>query len=194
MSKTRLRGNNHLGRTHTSRKLGSQSGFRLLASLTNALFWFGMFSAVVFASFYFLTTFSGSPVFRTYVVQSGSMEPSIMTGDIILITPQADYRENDVITFQGSQDRVITHRILDIIGSGDEKSFLTKGDANREADTEIVPLENVLGKVTLMVPKLGYFVTFGKSLYGILLLIVVPAAIVTADELGNIFLALRRKK
>ena len=117
-----------------------------------------------------------------------------MTGDIIVIMPQSEYKQNDVITYRGAQDRVITHRIKEVIGNSSDTNFITKGDANQETDVEVVPLDHVLGKVTMNLPKLGYLVTFGKSLYGIILLIVIPAAIVVVDEIGNILIAYSKKR
>jgi signal peptidase I len=166
----------------------------LFVSLITAVFWFVLCAFVAMVGFYFLLEYSGNPVFKTFVVQSGSMEPSIMTGDIIVIMPQSLYKESDVVTFKGGEERVITHRITEFLDSGDSSSFITKGDANRETDTEIVLLERIIGKVVLVIPKLGYFVTFGKSFYGIISLIVIPTAIIIADELGNMIITVRKKK
>jgi signal peptidase len=176
----------------TTRK--TKSGGGVLSSLFSALFWFAILSITTLVAFQFLLQFSDNPPFLSFVVQSGSMEPSIMTGDIIVIAPQSEYRQNEAITFRGAQDRVITHRIKEVIGSKTDPSFITKGDANQETDVEVVPLDRVLGKVTMNLPKLGYFVTFGKSLYGIILLIVIPAAIVVVDELGNLIIAYSKKR
>lgn len=53
--------------------------------------------------------------YRPYLVQSGSMEPSIMTGDIVVIQSRNTYVINDVITF-----KKIVVRLLHIV------SFLLK--------------------------------------------------------------------
>lgn len=171
-----------------------KSSGSLIVSLINAAFWLCMSVLIAVVAGYFLIEYSGNPVFRTYVVQSGSMEPSIMTGDIIAIMPQPQYVKSDVITFHGAEDRIITHRITETKQTAETTTFITKGDANRETDTEIVPLERIIGKVVLVIPKLGYFVTFGKSFYGIILLVVVPTAIIVADELGNIILSRQKKR
>ncbi|MDA1079718.1 MAG: signal peptidase I [bacterium] len=135
-----------------------------------------------------------TPPLASYVVQSGSMEPSIMTGDIILIRPESQYEENDVVTFRDQKKRVVTHRISEIQKQGDKTLFLTKGDANRSVDIEFVPLENVVGKVQFVVPKLGFLVSFAKSTLGIILLVVVPATIVISDELNGLRSSLSKKR
>lgn len=120
--------------------------------------------------------------YRSYLIQSGSMEPSIMTGDIILISANETYGKNDVITFLDSQERTVTHRIMDISANKGQNHYVTKGDANRSEDEDFVPHDRIIGKVRLVIPKLGYMVGFAKSANGILLLIVVPAVILLLSE------------
>ncbi|OGJ15829.1 MAG: signal peptidase I [Candidatus Pacebacteria bacterium RIFCSPHIGHO2_01_FULL_46_16] len=134
------------------------------------------------------------PPLASYVVQSGSMEPSIMTGDIILIRPESEYALNDVITFRDQKKRVVTHRISDIQAQNGKTIFLTKGDANRSVDIEFVPLENVVGKVQLTVPKIGFLVSFAKTMPGIILFVIIPATIVIYDELGGLRSTIRQKR
>jgi len=134
------------------------------------------------------------PPLTSYVVQSGSMEPSIMTGDIILIRPENKYEINDVITFQDQKNRVVTHRISEVQIKGGETVFLTKGDANRSVDIEFVPREHVVGKVQFVIPRLGFLVSFAKSFLGIILLVVIPGTIVIYDELVGLFSSARKKR
>lgn len=194
MSRSRLRSTTHSKQVKGVRSHSSDHSGNIISALLSAVSWVILGLVVAFFAFIFLVEYSGNQSFRTFVVQSGSMEPSIMTGDIIIIVPQLAYTISDVITFKGSEDRVITHRIIKEESTAEEILFVTKGDANRETDTEVVPLERIVGKVILVVPKLGYFVTFGKSLYGIIALIVIPAAIIVADELGNLLLTKQSKK
>lgn len=124
--------------------------------------------------------------YKSYLIQSGSMEPTIMTGDLIVAHKNSNYAERDVVTFIGEDHRVVTHRILKISGSGEYKSFLTKGDANRSEDEGTITQDDVLGKVVLVIPKLGYFVVFAQSLPGLILLIGVPAFLIIFGEVLEI--------
>lgn len=108
---------------------------------------------------------------HSYLVQSGSMEPTIMTGDVIFVSAQESYMKNDVITFKENDGRIVTHRIMDV-QSG---AFTTKGDANRTEDNGSVSPKNVIGKVFFTVPKLGYLVSFSRTLPGFVILIAVPS-------------------
>lgn len=121
--------------------------------------------------------------FRSYLVQSGSMEPTIMTGDIIVIQPQERYGIRDVVTFHDSENRVVTHRIAKIETKEGQEEITTKGDANRSDDFDTIKPQQIIGKVSLTIPKLGFLVAFGKSLPGLIVMIIIPAALFIVDEI-----------
>src|SRR3989344_261229 len=66
--------------------------------------------------------------FKVKIVKSGSMEPAITTGGIVVIRPSTVYKVGDVITFGPDTKTQIptTHRIVSEIGSGSSKLFTTK--------------------------------------------------------------------
>ncbi len=121
--------------------------------------------------------------YKSYLVQSGSMEPTIMTGDIIVIRPQPSYGKNDAVTFIDEGGRTVTHRILNVEQKNGKEAFTTRGDANRSDDEGTISAEQIVGKVSFVVPKLGYMVEFSKSLPGLIILILIPAGLFVADEL-----------
>ena len=83
-------------------------------------------------------------------VLSGSMEPAVSAGDLIVIHRQTDYKEGDIITF--SEDSFYTtHRII----ASDAGGYRTKGDANNIQDAAPVRSEQVAGKVKWIIPKAG---------------------------------------
>ena len=70
-------------------------------------------------------------------VLSGSMEPGIQTGSIISVKQAVDktnFKVGDVITFQEEEGILITHRITEVVGSGDSVLYRTKGDNNNAED------------------------------------------------------------
>lgn len=95
--------------------------------------------------------------FRNYTVLSGSMEPTIQPGDVVFIKHKnkSTIELNDIVTFR-EDNKIITHRVIDDC----EKGFITKGDNNNVADSTILEPENILGKVVLTVPKIGYILSF----------------------------------
>lgn len=95
---------------------------------------------------------------QAYRVLSGSMEPAYPTGSILYVKKlgQEALRAGDVITFRLTEGVTATHRIIEVLGSGDEVRYRTKGDANDVADGGAVPRENVLGRPVFMIPYIGY--------------------------------------
>src|SRR3989344_9540064 len=74
---------------------------------------------------------------KAYIVQSGSMEPAIKTGSIVISYPSNSYSEGDVVTFSKSvgAKNLITHRIeARFFPDGVDKAptYLTSGDANED--------------------------------------------------------------
>lgn len=120
--------------------------------------------------------------YKSLVVQSGSMENTIMTGDIILIKALSQYNKNDVVTFKEVSERIVTHRIIKVQDDSDTAVFITKGDANRSIDNDTVKSEQVLGKVMFVVPKIGFLVAFAKSPFGLVVLILIPATLLIVDR------------
>ncbi len=118
-------------------------------------------------------------------VQTGSMEPVLSPGDLIIVRkqPVANYRPGDVITFINPADRsqTITHRIVERADGPYRSVFTTKGDANATADRAIS--ENlILGRQVASVPLLGRVVDFTRTLPGLLLVIWLPALWIIAGE------------
>ena len=60
--------------------------------------------------------------FKPFIVLSGSMEPTIMTGDIAIIKScnKDELKEGDIIAFRNGTS-VITHRIIEISEKNGEK-------------------------------------------------------------------------
>lgn len=101
-------------------------------------------------------------------VLTGSMEPAIPVGSIVITKEQSSYEIEDIISFQ-EEGAIITHRIISI----DRERYITKGDANNVADTEEVQQKQILGKVILMIPLLGYLVMWLMSPFGIISLFII---------------------
>lgn len=122
------------------------------------------------------------------IVQSGSMEPAIQTGSIVVIMPKETYAVGDVITFGEESETSIptTHRIVADIISGGQIRFETKGDANEEKDSGSVAVSEVIGKVLFSIPYIGYLLDIAKKPWGFVFLIGIPAGIVVIDEIATI--------
>lgn len=96
---------------------------------------------------------------RGYVILSGSMEPMIPTGSVVVVnTADRDVLPGDVATFSRHGD-LVTHRILSKIEDG----YQTKGDANTDPDTGIISAEDIRGKVLFHIPMIGYGMVWFKN-------------------------------
>ena len=106
------------------------------------------------------------------VVLSGSMEPALSTGDLLIISETNDYAVGDVIVFQEGRIAV-THRIINMT----QDHIITQGDANNTPDTPITR-EQIKGEVILAIPLVGYLVNAIKSPVGTLLIILLAVWLV----------------
>jgi signal peptidase len=92
------------------------------------------------------------------VIQGGSMAPAIPLGalvDVVHVGP-ADLAAGDVVTFEGANGVLVTHRINRIVQLPDGLYIETKGDANEHADAALVPASAVTGRVDFSLPLLGF--------------------------------------
>lgn len=104
------------------------------------------------------------PVFPS-VIATGSMEPVIRPGDVILVKKVADIGQlkvGDVIQFK-RDNILISHRIIQEQADKGSKTFRTKGDNNSAPDSDLVKLEQVKGRVIQVVPKVGWPTLLFKS-------------------------------
>lgn len=93
------------------------------------------------------------------VVQSGSMEPNISAGDVVLsqaMTPGMPAPIGRVVTFAapaGSATRgVILHRLLRQNSDG---SLVTAGDANASDDSTPLARSDIISRARLLIPGIG---------------------------------------
>ena len=135
-----------------------------------------------------------APAFNAYVVLSGSMLPNIQIKDIVVTkkVPAEDLEIGDIITFIAPDSRYggisITHRILDkyydeTLGT---YTYRTKGDNNNVADSTLVPNTNILGKVILKVPKLGYLQDLLSSKGGLIIVVLIPCLVILSYDIMKV--------
>ena len=121
-----------------------------------------------------------------YVVLSGSMEPSIETGSVCFINKNVKYesiKEKDVIAFKMNDGTLVTHRAVKI----DENGIVTKGDNNKDEDSNLVTNKNYVGKNLFWIPKVGYVVkafqtTTGKIIAITLIVILLVIGFLFGDD------------
>lgn len=89
------------------------------------------------------------------IVTSGSMEPEINCGELIIIDAKEEYKKNDVVTYSDKDGYFVTHRIIDI----NDNEVVLKGDSNNINDDKILN-ESIKGKVIYHSKILGFFILY----------------------------------
>jgi len=122
--------------------------------------WSGYLSAVLLLTFSF---FSFTGTLKARIVLTGSMQPVISAGDVI-ITTSTDHRapkKGDIVAytarrFNGAAVATISHRI---VGGNAKDGFIVKGDSNPSPDVQHPKLSDISGVVILIIPFIGNLLT-----------------------------------
>ena len=99
--------------------------------------------------------------YQPIAVLSGSMSPTFNRGDAVVVNKlttreKDELKKGDIIQFV-SGTKYVVHRIVDITNDNyGNKQFITKGDHNNAVDVGKVALEDVKGKVSFVIPLIGY--------------------------------------
>jgi len=113
-----------------------------------------------------------------------SMEPVISQSDIVVIrTNFKDLSRGDIICFKyqiNGEEYLFLHRIIEV-----DDLIRTKGDNISEPDPYPVNRSDIIGKVVLVIPT-GRLFRAMHSVYGLVLLIIVPAALLIWIELREV--------
>lgn len=128
------------------------------------------------------------PGFEIYVVQSGSMEPAINVGDVIITgpvndTPLGKVQSGTIITFQVRQ-ALTTHRVVSINGD----TVVTKGDANEDPDPTTISVSQIKGVYLFRIPYIGYLTYFIRTRTGWFLAIMLPAIVLVGFIIKDIII------
>jgi len=133
-------------------KQGSLGGWVVTSVFSVAIIWFsvGLF-----------------PV-HPALVASGSMRPEMDVGDTVIVAKvkAETIKLGDVIEFRTKEKINVMHRVIRTEETEQgAKVFITKGDANREPDTEPVNPNDVRGRVIFTIPKVGWLAVVLKGFF-----------------------------
>lgn len=129
--------------------------------------------------------------FRSLTVMSGSMEPTLGVGDVVIERQVAplDVRVGDIVTFRdpNEQSTLITHRVRSVKVHDGTVDVVTKGDANNTVEHWSIPVDGQLGLVVVHVPKIGYALVWASGRTGRIALIAIPGVALGIIELLRIW-------
>jgi len=150
---------------------------------------------LVLASVFTLVTSKTDLVggYRSFVVLSGSMQPTINVGSIVLTVKSPTYAVGDIVAFENSLKQVVTHRIVDKATVSKGTFYELQGDANNTPDNDPVAEKSVIGKSIFVVPYLGNLIQVLKTPKGFVGFVIAPATLFIIWELWNIKRELERE-
>jgi signal peptidase len=122
--------------------------------------------AIALAALILMWSNSGLLGFQPSIVASGSMQPNLNVGDITIIihTKPDDINIGDIIQYRTTEEPII-HRVIDKYTEAGQTWFITKGDANNAPDPKPVNEQQIIGKATLTIPKLGWISIYLKTAF-----------------------------
>lgn len=151
---------------------------RSLDRMLSRLLFFAVITLIVFAiaaNFVIIAQALFSPL---NVVEGGSMKPAIKDDDAVVIisTDPNRLKVGDVIAFEDpeSSGDTIIHRIVGMKGKGSEMIIETKGDANISPDPYATPASTIDGKVSVVLPRAGLFLSFLHTMPGFIVCVICP--------------------
>jgi len=89
--------------------------------------------------------------FRSFVVATGSMEPSFRVDGLVIVRGGGFERVavGDVVAFnaEGFGGQTALHRVVAVLEMNGERRFIVQGDNNHNPDGAAVTMENYIGRV-----------------------------------------------
>jgi signal peptidase I len=127
--------------------------------------------ALLFGSGLVLTALGIGPrtgAYRTLTVLTGSMNPAIPAGSMVLVTPEpsSEVRVGQIITYSipTEDHRVVSHRVVEVLERSPSLVIRTKGDANETPDPWLARVEDpTVWQVRTVIPGLGTAIRWLRS-------------------------------
>lgn len=119
---------------------------------------YGGVGVALFAIAVYVGLMSGIFKYHLLAIGSGSMEPNIKVGDMVLVEKTDDFdriEEGDVLVYRHA-NVVMVHRLVGRDEQGEEYYFKTQGDANESEDAWWVEQGDVIGVAKGRIVAFGY--------------------------------------
>ncbi|NRG44780.1 signal peptidase I [Bacillus sp. CRN 9] len=133
---------------------------------------------------------SGTPPsifgFSMMSVLTGSMEPDIKPGDLVVVKAAdiESIQENEIITYKNG-GTFVTHRVIDKVNLNGQTVLQTQGDANNIKDEGLVIDNQIIGSVQFTVPKGGAIAQFLISPLGLLIAFILVLWLIFSHQVKN---------
>lgn len=121
--------------------------------------------------------------YKFFTLNSSSMEPRIPSGSMVVIhQSKNEYQIGDIIAFYAVVDKlemIVAHRVVNYGGN----VYITKGDNNKNIDSQNVIPHLVIGKIIFHLPYLGYVLSIFSHPLGLFIFVTTPGILIVIIEL-----------
>ena len=137
--------------------------------------------------------------YHIYYIASGSMEPTIKTGQVIVgkETDIEDLEVDDIVTFYGTKGslngKIITHRIKKIYEEDGQIYLITKGDAVNDEDEAFLATD-VISVMKFKIPLAGMLIKLISNKFGFIFIVLVPLGIILISQLVDLKKAIKNEE
>ena len=186
----------------------NNKGFKLIKTTLKILSYLVLlflFLLAGFLLFYIITNAIAKkngtkPLISMYTIVSPSMEPTIMTQDVIIdvrASRDDQLNKDDIITFYtdaiDTGGYTVTHRILKKYAFDNVVYYETKGDNNSSQDVGRITINNIVGKYWFKINGLGKLQYFISSKIGWIIIILIPALFIIISDILKLIKAVKIK-
>lgn len=177
-------------------KIKNSTAFRAARLVKNIICWILILILAITMVIFLTTRIQGNTPtvfgYTIFRISTGSMEPELMIGDVILDKVMDDETEiavGDVITFEGGSQfdgKLVTHKVIKAPYTDENGNIMlqTHGIANELDDTPI-SIDQVRAKMICKIPYIDTLYNLFLSPCGLLIMILL-IILVFIDEIINI--------
>lgn len=177
-------------------KIKNSTAFRAARLVKNIICWILILILAITMVIFLTTRIQGNTPtvfgYTIFRISTGSMEPELMVGDIILdkvIDDETEIAVGDVITFEGGSQfdgKLVTHKVIKAPYTDENGNTMlqTHGIANELDDTPI-SIDQVRAKMICKIPYIDTLYNLFLSPCGLLIMILL-IILVFIDEIINI--------
>lgn len=180
----------------TIEKIKNSTAFRVARLVKNIICWILILILAITMVIFLTTRIQGNTPtvfgYTIFRISTGSMEPELMTGDVILdkvVDDETEISVGDVITFEGGSQfdgKLVTHKVIKAPYTDENGNTMlqTHGIANELDDTPI-SIDQVRAKMICKIPYIDTLYNLFLSPCGLLIMILL-IILVFIDEIINI--------
>lgn len=177
-------------------KIKNSTAFRAARLVKNIICWILILILAITMVIFLTTRIQGNTPtvfgYTIFRISTGSMEPELMTGDVILdkvVDDETEIAVGDVITFEGGSQfdgKLVTHKVIKAPYTDENGNIMlqTHGIANELDDTPI-SIDQVRAKMICKIPYIDTLYNLFLSPCGLLIMILL-IILVFIDEIINI--------